>query len=67
MTNKMELCKIMFYSLAALHVSSDTFSHHQEHLNCITPSGITHTLAAGIMGVLELNTPTIPAGSDIRV
>jgi len=28
--------------LAALHVSSDIFAHHQEHLNCITASGITH-------------------------
>jgi len=28
--------------LAALHVSNDIFSHYQEHLNCITASGITH-------------------------
>jgi len=27
---------------AALHVSSYIFAHHQEHLNCITASGITH-------------------------
>jgi hypothetical protein len=38
----MQLCRIVYYSLAALHVSSDTFVHHQEHLNCITASGITH-------------------------
>ena len=42
MTNKMQLCRIIYYSLAALHVSSDIFAHHQEHLNCITASGITH-------------------------
>ena len=42
MTNKMRLCRIIYYSLAALHVSSDVFAHHQEHLNCITASGITH-------------------------
>ena len=24
------------------HVSSDIFAHHQEHLKCITASGITH-------------------------
>jgi len=42
MTNKMQLCRIMYYSLAALHVSSDIFAHHLEHLNWITASGITH-------------------------
>ena len=42
MTNKMQLCRIIYYALAALRVSSDIFAHHQEHLNCITASGITH-------------------------
>jgi hypothetical protein len=42
MTNNMQLCRIIYYSLAAVHVSSDIFAHHQEHLNCITASGITH-------------------------
>jgi hypothetical protein len=32
MTNKMQLCRIIHYSLAALHVSGDIFAHHQEHL-----------------------------------
>jgi hypothetical protein len=32
MTNKMQLCRIIYYSLAALHVSSDIFAHHQEYL-----------------------------------
>jgi hypothetical protein len=45
MTNKMQLCRIIYYSLAALHVSSDIFAHHQEHLNCITAVGITHIYA----------------------
>ena len=35
MTNKMQLCRIIFCSLTAVHVSSDIFAHHQEHLNCI--------------------------------
>jgi hypothetical protein len=43
----MQLCRIIYYFLAALHVSSDIFAHHQEHLNCITASGITHYVAAG--------------------
>jgi hypothetical protein len=42
MPNKMQLCKIIYYSLAAVHVSSDIFAHHQEHLNCIIASGIAH-------------------------
>jgi hypothetical protein len=55
MTNKMQLCRIIYYSLAALHVLSDIFAHHQEHLNCITTSGITHVCRC-----------RLPAGSDIR-
>jgi len=35
MTNKMQLRRIICCSLTALHVSSDIFAHHQEHLNCI--------------------------------
>jgi len=42
MANKIQLCRIIYYSLAAVHVSSDIFAHHQEHLNCIPASGITH-------------------------
>jgi len=42
MTTKMQLCRIIYYSLAAPHVLSGIFAHHQEHLNCITASGITH-------------------------
>jgi len=38
----MQLCRIIYYSLAALHISSDIFIYYQEHLNCITASGITH-------------------------
>ena len=30
----MQLCRIIYCSLTALHVSSDIFAHHQEHLNC---------------------------------
>jgi len=34
MTNKMQLCRKIYCSLTALHVSSYVFAHHQEHLNC---------------------------------
>jgi len=30
-----QLVRIIYYSLAALHVSSDIFAHHQENLNRI--------------------------------
>jgi hypothetical protein len=30
----MQLCRIIYCSLTALHVSSDIFAHRQEHLNC---------------------------------
>jgi len=56
MANKMQLCRIIYYSLAALHVSIDIFAHHQEHLNCITASGITYVCRCRLV-----------AGSNIRV
>jgi len=31
----MQLCKIIYCPLTALHVSSDIFAHRQENLNCI--------------------------------
>jgi len=34
MTNKMQLCRIIYCSLTAVHVSSDIFAQRQEHLNC---------------------------------
>ena len=40
--------------MAALHVSSDIFAHHKEHLTVFTTSRITHVLPAGIMTELEL-------------
>ena len=56
MTNKMQLHRIIYYSLVALHVLSNLFAHHQEHLNCITASGITHICRCRLAswGVLEL-------------
>jgi hypothetical protein len=68
MTNEMQQCRTIYCSLAALHVSSDIFAHHQEHLNCIY-SFWNHTcesLPAGFMGELELssNSPKKPASND---
>jgi len=53
---ELQLCRIIYYSLAALHVSSDIFAHHQEHLNCFYSFWCytRMSLPAGIMGVLQL-------------
>jgi hypothetical protein len=54
--------------LELTYVSSDIFTHHQEHLNCITASDINTYVAAGwYYGNIGSNTPMIPAGNDIRV
>jgi len=55
MTHKMKLCRIIYSCLAALHVSSDIFAHHQVHLNCIYSFSyyIRMSLPGGIVGVLE--------------
>jgi hypothetical protein len=52
----MQQCRIIYCSMAALHVSSDTFAHHQEHLNCIYRLWYytLKLLQAGFMGELEL-------------
>jgi len=34
LTNKIQLCRIIYCSLTDLHVSSDVFAHHREYLNC---------------------------------
>jgi hypothetical protein len=64
MTNKMQMCRIIYCSLNARHFSSDLIAHHQEHLNCIY--SFWHysrmSLPAGVMDDLDMT----PAGSDIR-
>ena len=56
MTNKMQLCRIIYYSLAALHVSSDIFAYHQEHVNGIIASGITQLAATYVCNTRICNT-----------
>jgi hypothetical protein len=50
-TNKMQLYRLIYFTLSALHVSGDVFAHHQEHLTVFTVSGSVHPsccrLAAG--------------------
>jgi hypothetical protein len=67
----MQQCRTIYCSLAALHVLSDIFAHHQEDLNCIYSLWFhTHeSLLAGFLGELELssNSPMKPAGNDSHV
>jgi len=71
MTKKMQLCRIIHCPLAALHVSSDNFAHHKEHLNCIYSLWYytRELLPAGFMGGLGLpssNSPMKPVGNNSR-
>ena len=38
-TNKIQPCRLICYSLSALHVLGDFFAHNQEHLTVFTASG----------------------------
>jgi hypothetical protein len=60
MTNKMQLCKIIYCSLTSLRASSDNFAHLYEHLNCIYSFWYYSRmwLPAGVMYELELQFET---------
>jgi hypothetical protein len=54
-TDNMQLCRLISYSLSALHVSGDVFAYHQEHLTVLTASGNIHQcrcrLAAALVNI----------------
>jgi len=52
----MQMCRIIYHSLVALHVSSNIFAHYKEHLNCITASGITHVCRCQLAATCVCNT-----------
>ena len=35
-TNKMQLYRLIYFSLSGLHVSGEVFAHHQEHLTAVS-------------------------------
>jgi len=55
-TNKMQLYRLIYFSFLALHVLSNVFAHHQEHLTVFTLSGSIHLrlLQTGVLDVLKL-------------
>jgi hypothetical protein len=71
MTNKIRLCRVIYHFLAALHVSSYIFVHHQEHLNYITASAIIHVCRCQLLSWERCNCSSnatmITADSDIHV
>jgi hypothetical protein len=52
-TNKMKLCRLIYYSLSALRVLGDVFAHHQKYLTVFTASASSS------------NASMTPAGSNI--
>jgi hypothetical protein len=52
----MQLYRLIYCSLTALHVSRNIFAHHQEHLNSIYSFWyyLRTSLAAGVMDELKL-------------
>jgi hypothetical protein len=40
--NKIQICRLIYYSISALHVSVNVFAHHQAHLTLFTVSGSIH-------------------------
>jgi hypothetical protein len=51
----MQLCRLIYYSLSAQHVSGDVFAHHQEHLTVFTVSGIIHPSSCRLVSWMSWN------------
>jgi len=64
-TNKMQLYRSIYFSLSTLHISSDVFAHHQEHLTVFTVSGSIHQGWCRLVSGMGFNSSNTPAGSDI--
>jgi hypothetical protein len=57
----MQLCRIIYSSWSALHVSSNIFTHHQEHLHCIYSFWYySRVLLSAAVMELTLSVPTQP-------
>jgi hypothetical protein len=51
----MQVCRLIYYSLSALHVSGDVFTHHQEHLIVVTASGNSHQRRCRLVSWMSWN------------
>ena len=54
-TKKMQLCRLIYYPWSALHVSSEIFAHHQEHLTVFTVSGSIHPSSCRLVSWMSWN------------
>jgi hypothetical protein len=63
-TNKMQLYRLIYFSLSALHVSDDVFTHHQEQLTVFTVSGSIHPGCCQLVSWMSFNSSKTPAGSS---
>jgi hypothetical protein len=54
-TNKMQLYRLIYFSLSALHVSGDVFVHHQEHLTVFTVSVSVHPSCCWLVSWMSWN------------
>jgi len=54
-TNKMQIYRLIYFSLLALHVSGDVFAHHQEHLTVFTVSGSNNTSCCRLVTWMNWN------------
>jgi hypothetical protein len=50
-----QLCRLIYYSKSALHVSDDVFAHHQEHLTVFTVSGSVHSSCCRLVSWMSWN------------
>jgi hypothetical protein len=66
-TNKMQIYRLIYYSLSALHVSGDVFAHHQEHLTVFTASDNIHQCRCRLVSdALELRSSAPDDGRKHR-
>jgi len=49
------LCRLIYYSKSALHVSDDVFAHRQEHLTVFTVSGSVHPSCCRLVSWMSSN------------
>ena len=64
-TNKMQLYRLIYYSLSALPVSGDVFAHHQEHLTVFTVFGSIHPSYCQLMSWMSFNSSMTSARSNL--
>jgi len=54
-TNKMQLCRLIYYSWSAVHVSGDIFAHYQEHVTVFTLSGSIYPSCCRLVSWMSWN------------